>query len=111
MDGRVAPPSQAVMAISNTCKFAKKPIGFELLWSTIGDSKPGARAYGDKDDVDSEHCCVWMPVAPPGYVALGCVAERGASPPSLSSIRCIRSDMVTSGSLSDCIYYCPPDDR
>jgi vacuolar protein sorting-associated protein 13A/C len=111
MDGRVAPPSQAVMAISNTCKLAQKPIGFELLWSTRGDTEPGVSADPNKDDVDSEHCCVWMPVAPPGYIALGCVAERGVSPPSLSTIRCIRSDMVTSGSLSDCIYYCPPDDR
>ncbi|KAG0568137.1 hypothetical protein KC19_7G189300 [Ceratodon purpureus] len=107
----VAPPSQAVMAISNTCKFAQKPIGFDLLWSTRGASKPGGGADSNADDVDSEHCCVWMPVAPLGYVALGCVAERGVLPPSLSSIRCIRSDLVTSGSLSDCIYYCPPDDR
>lgn len=99
------------MAISSTSKFSQKPIGFDLLWSTKGDTEPGAKADADKIDVDSELCCVWMPIAPPGYVALGCVAERGPSPPSLSSVRCIRSDMVTSGSLSDCIYYCPPDDR
>ncbi|XP_024384462.1 uncharacterized protein [Physcomitrium patens] len=105
----VAPPSQAVMAISNTCKFAQKPIGFELIWSTRGDAEPRGGSDAQKDDVNSE-CCVWMPIAPPGYLSLGCVAERGLSPPSLSSVRCIRSDMVTSGSLSDCIYYCPPDD-
>lgn len=106
---RLTPPSQAVMAISSTSKFSQKPVGFELLWSTRGDTETGADA--DKNDADSELCCVWMPVAPQGYVALGCVAERGPSPPSLSLVRCIRSDMVTSGSLSDCIYYCPPDDR
>jgi vacuolar protein sorting-associated protein 13A/C len=98
------------MAISSTSKFSQKPIGFDLLWSTRGDIEPGVRADTDRDDVDPEHCCVWMPVAPPGYISLGCVAERGLSPPSLSSVRCIRSDMVTSGSLSDCIYYFPPDD-
>ncbi|KAG0559465.1 hypothetical protein KC19_10G107200 [Ceratodon purpureus] len=106
----MAPPTQAVMAISSTSKFAQKPVRFDLLWSTRGDTEPGVRADADRDDIDSEHCCVWMPVAPEGYISLGCVAERGLSPPSLSSVRCIRSDMVTSGALSDCIYYCPPDD-
>lgn len=99
------------MAVSNTYRFAQKPIGFKLLWSTRGDLDSEGSAGLDADEIESEHCCVWVPVAPQGYIALGCVAERGLSPPPLSVIRCIRTDMVTSGSLSDCIYYCPPDDR
>lgn len=98
------------MAISSTSKFAQKPTGFDLLWSTRDDTEPGVRADADRDDLDSKYCCVWMPVAPPGYISIGCVTERGRAPPSLSSVRCIRFDMVTSGCLSDCIYYCPPDD-
>lgn len=44
-----------------------------------------------------ENISFWLPQAPPGFVALGCIACRG--PPKLSefsSLRCIRSDMVTS---------------
>jgi vacuolar protein sorting-associated protein 13A/C len=105
----VAPPAQAVMAISNTYPFAKKPLAFKLIWSSQGDTSKADNM--DKDDDQSEHCCVWMPVAPPGYLALGCVAERGHMPPSPSVFRCIHSDLVTSGSLSDCIFYIPPDER
>ncbi|XP_073134921.1 uncharacterized protein [Henckelia pumila] len=39
----------------------------------------------------------WMPQAPPGYVSLGCVACKGIPKLSdFSSLRCIRSDMVSS---------------
>lgn len=38
----------------------------------------------------------WMPQAPPGYVSLGCVACKGIPKLSdFSSLRCIRSDMVS----------------
>ncbi|KAK6251014.1 hypothetical protein SCA6_005019 [Theobroma cacao] len=43
-----------------------------------------------------ESISFWLPQAPPGYVALGCIAYKG--PPKLqdfSALRCIRSDMVT----------------
>lgn len=111
MFGRIAPPSQAVLAISNKYRFAKKPVAFELLWSTNGDIGTGGSSGTGTEDAGSGHCCVWRPVAPPGYLPLGCIAERGFLPPSLSIVRCIRSDFVTSGSVSDCIFYIPPDER
>ncbi|XP_075505709.1 uncharacterized protein LOC142542773 isoform X1 [Primulina tabacum] len=38
----------------------------------------------------------WMPQAPPGYVSLGCIACKGIPKLSdFSSLRCIRSDMVS----------------
>lgn len=43
-----------------------------------------------------ESISFWHPQAPPGFVALGCIACKGKPKPSdFSSLRCIRSDLVT----------------
>ncbi|XP_058190168.1 uncharacterized protein LOC131307586 isoform X5 [Rhododendron vialii] len=45
-----------------------------------------------------ENISFWLPQAPPGFVALGCVACKGTPKQSdFSSLRCLRSDMVTGG--------------
>lgn len=38
----------------------------------------------------------WFPVAPPGYVALGCVATRTSTPQveDTQSVTCVRTDLV-----------------
>jgi vacuolar protein sorting-associated protein 13A/C len=41
-----------------------------------------------------EEASLWLPVAPPGYVALGCVASRGFNPPDPDCMRCVRMDLV-----------------
>ncbi|MCO5593423.1 hypothetical protein L7F22_047437 [Adiantum nelumboides] len=99
-----APPSQAVMAIRNIYHRAKKPSGFDLVYvihdfksSTLSDSR-------SKKDLD-KGCSIWKPIAPPGYVALGCVAAVGPMPPPLTSVYCIRVDLVTSSSINDCVLY------
>lgn len=94
------------MAISKKYGRAKKPVRFELIWSS--DQANGDDAK-NKDDLSM--CCIWMPIAPPGYVALGCVAERGTAPPSSSVVHCVHKDLVTSASISDCILYSSADSR
>ncbi|XP_028077973.1 LOW QUALITY PROTEIN: uncharacterized protein LOC114279888 [Camellia sinensis] len=43
-----------------------------------------------------ENISFWLPQAPPGFVSLGCVACKGTPKQSdFSSLRCLRSDMVT----------------
>lgn len=43
-----------------------------------------------------ESISFWLPQAPPGFVSLGCIACKGTPKPNdFSSLRCIRSDMVT----------------
>ncbi|XP_057487524.1 uncharacterized protein LOC130773593 isoform X2 [Actinidia eriantha] len=43
-----------------------------------------------------ESISFWLPQAPPGFVSLGCVACKGTPKQSdFSSLRCLRSDMVT----------------
>lgn len=44
----------------------------------------------------------WMPQAPPGFVALGCVSCKGTPKQSdFKSLRCIRADMVSTDQFSD----------
>ncbi|PTQ34792.1 hypothetical protein MARPO_0076s0036 [Marchantia polymorpha] len=110
-----APPSQAVMAVCKSYRHVKKPVDFKLLWSTlceVGQGRPDVRPPQEELSAENnETWSIWLPIAPPGYSAVGCVVERGTSPPLLSVVHCIRSDLLTSGSISDCIYYIPPGTR
>lgn len=112
---RTAPPSQAVMAVCKSYRHVKKPVDFKLLWSTlceVGQGRPDVRPPQEELSAENnETWSIWLPIAPPGYSAVGCVVERGTSPPLLSVVHCIRSDLLTSGSISDCIYYIPPGTR
>ncbi|XP_010266663.1 PREDICTED: uncharacterized protein LOC104604129 isoform X2 [Nelumbo nucifera] len=98
---RPAPPSQAVMAIGNTYGRVRKPLGFKLigLFSDI----QGLEGQEGKSDSDDD-CSLWLPIAPPGYSALGCVAQIGSKPPPNHIVHCIRSDLLTSTTFSECIF-------
>ncbi|XP_015087740.1 uncharacterized protein LOC107031055 isoform X1 [Solanum pennellii] len=94
---RPNPPSQAVIAVSNMYGRVRKPLDFRLigLFSDI----QGSEMAQDVDD-----CSLWLPIAPPGYVAMGCVAHTGRQPPPNHIVHCIRSDLVTSTKLLECIF-------
>lgn len=94
---RPNPPSQAVLAVSNMYGRVRKPLDFRLigLFSDI----QGSETAQDVDD-----CSLWLPIAPPGYVAMGCVAHIGTQPPPNHIVHCIRSDLVTSTKLLECIF-------
>lgn len=49
-------------------------------------------------------CSVWLPIAPPGYMVLGCVVHGGSQPPPNHIVHCLRSDLVTSTMYSECIF-------
>lgn len=98
---RPIPPSQAVMAVSNTYGRVRKPIGFNLIGlflGILGHSGGEAKPHTDCD------CSIWEPVAPPGYTALGCVVNIGNDAPPNHIVYCIRSDLVTLTTHSECIF-------
>ncbi|KAK3187934.1 hypothetical protein Dsin_027495 [Dipteronia sinensis] len=99
------PPSQAVMAVSNTYGRVRKPIGFNLIGLVSDVEGIEVHLVGDRD------CSLWMPVAPPGYTAMGCVANIGRQPPPNHIVYCLRSDLVTSTAFSECIYSAPSNPR
>ncbi|KAI9906924.1 hypothetical protein PsorP6_004192 [Peronosclerospora sorghi] len=50
---------------------------------------------------------VWWPVAPPGYVALGCVGGTKEDPfeaPDVSCVRCVREDLVKRVDAFHCVW-------
>lgn len=56
----------------------KAPRGYDLIWHD-GNPKEEMRA------------CFWRPIPHPGYVAMGCVATIGTSPPR-KGIKCLHAD-------------------
>ncbi|KAK7291737.1 hypothetical protein RIF29_07114 [Crotalaria pallida] len=105
---RTIPPSRAVMAVSNTCGRVRKAVDFHLIGSFLD-----IQGYGvgeGHSDADSD-CSIWMPIAPPGYTALGCVAHAGKQPPPNHIVHCLRSDLVTSAKYSDCLFNIPPNNQ
>ncbi|XP_057475541.1 uncharacterized protein LOC130763619 isoform X1 [Actinidia eriantha] len=102
---RPIPPSQAVMAVCNTYGRVRKPIGFKLIGSF--SSIQGPKGDESQSDFDGD-CSLWIPLAPPGYLALGCVAHKGSQQPPNHIVHCIRSDLVTSTSYSECTFCISP---
>ncbi|ESR32528.1 hypothetical protein CICLE_v10004114mg [Citrus x clementina] len=98
---RSIPPSHAVMAVNNTYGRVRKPIGFNFI-GFLSD----ALGIEGHSDVNFD-CSLWMPVAPPGYIAMGCVAHVGNQPPPNHIVYCLRSDLVTSTTFSECIFSAP----
>ncbi|KAL7618287.1 hypothetical protein Lser_V15G01600 [Lactuca serriola] len=103
---RPIPPSQAVMAVSNTYGRVRRPLGFKLvgLFSCIQTPERPEDCPG----VDSD-CSLWEPIAPPGYLAVGCVAHIGNEPPPNHIVYCIRADLATSTAYSACMFNAPPN--
>ncbi|KAL0925485.1 hypothetical protein M5K25_003821 [Dendrobium thyrsiflorum] len=104
---RPVPPTQVVVAVSNAYGRVRKPLGFKLvgLFSNFEELIGGSQSDSNAD------CSIWMPIPPPGYTAVGCVAQVGSQPPSNHVVYCLRSDLVTSTTYSDCIFYVPPQPR
>lgn len=42
----------------------------------------------------------WYPLAPPGYVAVGCLVTLKDEPPSLESVSCPKMDLVNQASIA-----------
>lgn len=85
------------MAVSNTYGRVRKPLGFKLVGSFSG-----IQQSEKVDNVDCD-CSLWTPIAPPGYLALGCVAHIGNQPPPNHIVYCMRADLATSTAYSACM--------
>lgn len=86
--------------MSNAYGRVRKPLGFKLIGSF--SSIQGQQNNVVLSSTDSD-CSLWLPVAPPGYLALGCVAHVGSQPPPNHIVHCIRSDLVTSTTYLECL--------
>lgn len=91
------------MAVSNTYGRVRKPIGFRLIATFVAKLVLKEESSADADN----ECSLWMPIAPPGYMSVGCVAHLGHQPPPNYTVHCLRSDLVTSAMYSECIFSAP----
>ena len=85
--------SLLVMAINDDPgnPLLKAPLRYEQVWNDQGSG-------GDNDG------SIWRPIAPDGYLALGCVANAGYDAPNISNYMCIRKDLVTDSSAGNQIW-------
>ncbi|XP_071939359.1 uncharacterized protein [Coffea arabica] len=98
---RPSPPSQTVVAVSSMYGRVRKPLDFKLMGTFSGiQGSAGLEGHAN----DHYDCSLWLPIAPPGYLALGCIAHGGKQPPPTHIVHCLRSDLVTSTMYSECIY-------
>ncbi|CAH1415408.1 unnamed protein product [Lactuca virosa] len=88
------PPSKGVLAVNTRYVKIKKPEAFKLVWPPSDSQGAGNLELVPEDGEES--CSIWFPVAPKGYVALGCVVSPGKTQPSLSSAFCIHASLVHS---------------
>lgn len=68
-----------------------KPSDYVQVWNDKG-------SHGDHDGA------IWRPVAPDGYLALGCVANGGYGKPDIDNYRCVRKDLVTDSLAGNLIW-------
>ncbi|KAL2636221.1 hypothetical protein R1flu_007700 [Riccia fluitans] len=93
-------PSKGVIAVNMSLARVKKPVDFLLVWSSYDNVR---NRLGSDDDDPLAHCSVWLPVAPKGYVSLGCVASPGRDPPAQNVCFCVLAALVTPCQMRDCI--------
>jgi hypothetical protein len=71
-----------------------KPLNWTQAWSIQGGKY-------------RHELAIWVPVAPEGYVALGCVATNSFAKPNgdaFDSFRCVNLSYCVKGSLDDCLW-------
>lgn len=106
---RDKPPTKGVLAVNTNIVRVKRPISFKFIWSPLSSGDISDQGVNNSDLVPNgtskgdSNFSIWLPEAPKGYVALGCVVSPGRTPPPLSSAFCILASLVCPCSLRDCI--------
>ncbi|XP_015084887.1 uncharacterized protein LOC107028368 [Solanum pennellii] len=96
------PPTKGVIALNTSFVRVKRPESFMLIWpsSAYKDGELGPTTFLSKEDGT---CSIWFPIAPKGYVAVGCVVSPGSMEPPISSAWCILASLVSPCDLRDCV--------
>lgn len=100
-------PAGAVLLVSDDGSgLLLPPVGYERV-DVTGKGLP---TNSDTDELElqrKQQRSVWWPIAPPGYVAVGCVAgnkDDPLEPPKLSAYRCVREDLVRRVNSFRCVW-------
>ncbi|MFS8029949.1 putative vacuolar protein sorting-associated protein [Helianthus anomalus] len=104
------PPTKGVLAVNTRYVRIKKPEAFKLVWPPSDLQDVSLLEFVPSVD-GAESCSIWFPVAPKGYVALGCVVSPGKTQPSLSSAFCLHASLLSPCALRDCITISSGDTK
>lgn len=103
--GSETPESPIILVSDRGNGLLLPPVGFERV-DVTGKGLP-KNIESDDDFQRKQLRSVWWPIAPPGYVSMGCVAgskEEPFEPPALSSARCVREDLVKRVNSFRCVW-------
>nr|XP_009413254.1 PREDICTED: uncharacterized protein LOC103994598 isoform X1 [Musa acuminata subsp. malaccensis] len=106
---RNQPPSKGVVALNTSFVRVKRPLSYKLVWRSgphctdIGQYDGTSHLLNNGDGGQNGGFSVWFPVAPRGYVAVGCVVSSGSAEPPLSAGLCVLASLVSPSSFKDCI--------
>ncbi|GMF18203.1 unnamed protein product [Phytophthora lilii] len=98
-------PDTPMLLISDCEGLLMPPVSFERV-DVTGKGLP-RNSESDPDFQRKQLRSIWWPVAPSGYVALGCIAgskEDPFEPPEVSSTRCVRDDIVKRVEAFRCVW-------
>ncbi|PON47152.1 Vacuolar protein sorting-associated protein [Parasponia andersonii] len=103
------PPTKGVIVVNSNYTRVKRPVSFKLIWPPLDSGNISDKDINNVTSLangalhDGESCSIWLPEAPKGFVAVGCVVSSGRTQPPVSSVFCISASLVCSSSLRDCI--------
>ncbi|OQS01680.1 regulator of chromosome condensation (RCC1)-like protein [Achlya hypogyna] len=106
--GNDAPTAPVALVRDNGDGCVAPPLRFECV-DVSGKGLP-KNSETDTEFERKQQRSMWWPVAPPGYVAMGCVAgnkEAPCEPPPTDSVRCVREDLVQFLDSATCVWQTP----
>lgn len=104
--GNDSPNGAVLLVCDDGSGLLLPPVGYERV--DVTDKGLPTNSDSDKMELQrKQQRSVWWPIAPPGYVAVGCVAgnkEDPLKPPKLSTYRCVREDLVRRVNSFRCVW-------
>ena len=101
------PPNETVFLLRDDENgLLAPPISFERV-DVTGRGLPMSEKSKQTEPEKFPYYSLWWPIAPEGYVSMGCVAGKKDMPddaPTLDSVRCIRSDLVDVVKPFQCVW-------
>ncbi|KDO29266.1 hypothetical protein SPRG_19926 [Saprolegnia parasitica CBS 223.65] len=106
--GNDAPSTPITLVRDNNDGCLAPPLRFECV-DVTGKGLP-KNSETDTEFERKQLRSMWWPIAPPGYVAMGCIAgnkEAPFDPPPVQSVRCVREDLVQCLDSATCVWQTP----
>nr|CCA15971.1 conserved hypothetical protein [Albugo laibachii Nc14] len=105
--GEASPKIAALLVYDHHEGLLAPPVGFQRI-DVTGKGLPLCTSETNSELYKKQQRSIWWPIAPPGYISLGCVAGTKQEPlmcPSRDSVRCVRQDLVLRTAKAHSVYH------